>query len=171
MCIHRSHVRDHYKRLLLQRKAGIARAVSARPEKDLEEKKRVAVRYGTEASVYGKKGFDELKEFATHGSGKGYARVDAKAANLEIRLHISTNNAWGGQGLLFVPIGFRLNKAHQHITCSFVLFKPRRLVTTAPYLKCPGHTATWLGSKGTGEIGNFPVWIRVRVPTLLTAGF
>ena len=30
----------------------------------------------------GEKGLAELWEFATHGSGKGYARVDAKAANL-----------------------------------------------------------------------------------------
>ena len=77
MYIHRSHVRDHYKRLLLQRKAGIATAVSARPEEDLEEKKGVAVRYGTEASVKGKKGFVELKEFATSGCSKGYSGVDA----------------------------------------------------------------------------------------------
>ena len=29
----------------------------------------------------GKKGLAELDEFATHGNGKGYARVDARAAN------------------------------------------------------------------------------------------
>ena len=30
----------------------------------------------------GEKGLAELYEFATHGRGKGYAGVDAKAANL-----------------------------------------------------------------------------------------
>ena len=30
------------------------------PKEDLEEKERVAVRYGTEASIYKKKGFIEL---------------------------------------------------------------------------------------------------------------
>ena len=38
---------------------------------------------GTEAGVFGKKGLAELYEFASHGSTKGYAKEDAKAANLK----------------------------------------------------------------------------------------
>ena len=69
------------------------------PEEDLEEKKRVAMRYGTEASVYGKKGFDELEELSTHGSGKGYAGVDARGSQPEeIQLCYPPINDFEGTG-------------------------------------------------------------------------
>ena len=38
---------------------------------------------GTEVGVFGKKGLAELCEFATHGSIKGYARVDASQPTWE----------------------------------------------------------------------------------------
>ena len=40
----------------------------------------------------GKKGLAGLREFATHGNGKGYARVDTRAANTKkIQYYLSTN--------------------------------------------------------------------------------
>ena len=97
--------------------------------------------------------------------------MDAKAANLEIQFHLSTNKRLGGQGLLFVPDGSLLNKANQHITCSFVHVQTKVLGSNGLCLKCPGHFATWLELKGIGEFGNFSVQIRVKVPILLSASF
>ena len=78
---------------------GLPELLALGPEEDLEEKKRVVVGYGTEASVYGKKGFDELDEFSTQGSGKGYARVDAKGSQPEeIQLCYPPINDFEGTG-------------------------------------------------------------------------
>ena len=97
--------------------------------------------------------------------------VDAKAANLEIQFHLSTNKRLGGQGLLFVPDGSLLNKANQHNICSFVHVQIEVLGSNGLCLKYSGHFATRLELGATGEIGNFTVGIRVLVPNLLSASF
>ena len=97
--------------------------------------------------------------------------MDAKACHLRDPVHLPTNKRLGGQGLLFVPGGSLLNKANQHIICSFVQVQIEVLGSNGLSLKYSGHFATRLELGGIGEIGNFTVQIRVLVPNLLTASF
>ena len=81
--------------------------------------------------------------------------MDAKAANLEIQFHISTNKRLGGQGLLFVPNGFLLNKANQHITCSFVRVQTKVLGSNGPLSQVSGtysHLARVKGNRGIWQL-------------------
>ena len=83
--------------------------------------------------------------------------MDAKAANLRRSetVYLPINKP-EGQGSLFV-LGILLNKANQHISCSFV-----RVWSRALYYR--DNSAAWLASGVAVELGNLTVEIWVKVP-------